>query len=93
MRRLEFEHSLPYPDVWMRPAKKSDGYEWYDYILLYIDDVLGISEIAESVLMEDIGQYFELKEKPIGPSKLYLGGHVRKIEHENGAKAWAFSSP
>ena len=92
MRHLEFEHSLTDPDVWMRPAKKSDGSECYDYILLYTDDVLVISENAESVLREGIGRYFELKEPSIGPPKLYLGGHVRQLDLENGAKAWAFSS-
>ena len=30
MRHLEFEHSLADPDVWMRPAKKLDGSEYYD---------------------------------------------------------------
>ena len=54
--------------------------------------MLVISENAESVLREGIGRYFELKEKSIGPPKLYLGGHVRKVDLDNGAKAWAFSS-
>ena len=33
-----------------------------------------------------------MKESSIGPPKLYLGDHVRKVELDNGAKAWAFSS-
>ena len=76
----------------MRPAKKSDGSSCYEYILLYTDDVLIISDNAESVLRNGIGRYFDLKESSIGPPKLYLGGHVRKVELDNGAKAWAFSS-
>jgi hypothetical protein len=36
--------------------------------------------------------YFELKEKSIGPPKLYLGGHLNLVELDNGVKAWAFSS-
>ena len=32
------------------------------------------------------------KEKSIGQPKIYLGGLVRKVELENGAKAWAFIS-
>lgn len=92
MRHLEFDHCLADPDVWMRPAKKSDGSSCYEYILLYVDDVLVISDNAESVLRNGIGRYFDLKESSIGPPKLYLGGHVRKVELDNGAKAWAFSS-
>ena len=92
MRHLEFEHCLADPDVWMRPAKKSDGSTYYEYILLYTDDVLIVSDNAESVLRTGIGRYFDLKESSIGPPKLYLGGHVRKVTLDNGAKAWAFSS-
>ena len=76
----------------MRPAKKSDGSEYYEYILLYTDDVLVVSENAESVLRQGIGRYFDLKKGSIGPPKLYLGGHVRQVELDNGSKAWAFGS-
>ena len=51
-----------------------------------------ISDNAEAVLREGLGKYFELKEKSIGPPKLHLGGHIRKIALDNGAKAWTFSS-
>ena len=77
----------------MRPAKKSDGSEYYEYILLYTDDALVISDNAENILRNELGRYFQLKEESIGgPPKLYLGGHVRKGTLENGVKAWAFSS-
>jgi len=92
MRHLHFQSSLADPDVWMRPAIKTDGSECYEYALLYTDDVLVISENGDHVLRREIGKYFELKEESIGPPKLYLGGHMRKVELENGAKAWAFSS-
>ena len=36
-------------DVWMRPAIKSDGSKCYDYVLLYVDDALVVSENAESI--------------------------------------------
>ena len=36
--------------------------------------------------------YFELKEESIGPPKIYLGGHVCKVQLDNGVEAWAFSS-
>ena len=51
-----------------------------------------INANAETVLRNELGRYFELKEESIGPLKLYLGGQVRKVELENGAKAWAFGS-
>ena len=75
----------------MRPAKKTDSTSYYKYILLYTDNALVISQHAEKTLKE-LWPYFELKEESIGPPKIYLGGHCRKVQLENGVKAWDFSS-
>ena len=40
---------------------KSDGSEYYEYVLLYTDDALVISENGEYVLRETFRNYFELK--------------------------------
>ena len=92
MRHLGFTSCPADLNVWMRPAKKSDGSLYHDYILLYTDDALVISENDEAILRNDLGCYFELKEKSICPPKIYLGGQVRKVELDNGAKAGGFSS-
>jgi hypothetical protein len=92
MRHLNFESCLADPDVWMRPALKADGSEYYEYVLIYTDDVLVVSTDGERILRDGIGRYFELKEESIGPPTLYLGGHLRQVELTNGVKAWAFSS-
>jgi hypothetical protein len=92
MRHLNFESCLADPDVWMRPALKPDGSEYYEYVLIYTDDVLVVSTDGERILRAGIGKYFELKEESIGPPTIYLGGHLRKVELTNGVKAWAFSS-
>jgi hypothetical protein len=92
MRHLDMISCPADPDVWMRAAKHSDGSEYYEYILLYTDDALVISEHAEKVLRDGLGRYFELKEESIGPPKIYLGGGVRKVTLDNGVNAWAFSS-
>ena len=76
----------------MKPAIKSDGSKCYDYVLLYVDDSLDVSEKAESILRNELGRCFELKEESIGPPDHYLGGKVRKVQLENGVYAWAFSS-
>ena len=76
----------------MRPAEKADSSPHYEYILLYVDDTLVISENAEKILREEIGRYFELKEKSVGHPTLYLGGKVSKVTMENCVEAWAFSA-
>ena len=61
MRYTRFTSCPADPDVWLRPAIKSDGSEYYEYVLLYIDDALAVSENGEYILRNDIGKYFELK--------------------------------
>ena len=92
MKHLEFESSRGDPDVWYREAERKNGDKYYEYVLLYTDDCLVISERARSVLEDEIGHYFDLKEESIGPPSKYLGGKLRHVELENGTKCWAFGS-
>ena len=92
MEFLGFKSCLADPEVWMRQKTKSDGSEYWEYVLLYCDDTLVISENCEDVLRNEIGKYFELKEESIGIPSIYLGGKVRKVTLDNGAQAWSFSS-
>ena len=85
MRHLDLMSCLADPDVWMRPSKKTDSTSYYEYILLYTDDALVISQDAEETLKE-LGRYFGLKEESISTPKIYLGGHCRKLQLENGVK-------
>lgn len=99
MKHLGFESSRADPDVWFRkstrkPSKSSEssGEEYYEYVLLYTDDCLVISDRAEKVLRDEIGQYFILKDESIGPPSQYLGGKLRQVKLNNGTDAWAFGS-
>ena len=63
MHFLGFESCLADPDVWLCLALKSDGKPVYDYVLLYTDDTLVISENVVSILRNEVGRYFELKKE------------------------------
>ena len=92
MKFLGFKSSQGDPEVWMQEAVKAGGTQYCEYVLLYVDDCLVVSENGEKVLRNEIGKYFTLKETSIGPPKVYLGGKMSLVELANGAKAWAFSS-
>ena len=92
MGRIGFTSSRADPDVWFRLSTRSTGEVYYEYVLLYVDDVLVISERAESVLRQEIGKFFVLKDESVGPPSMYLGGKLRQVELLNGEKAWAFGS-
>jgi len=51
LRDLGFTSSLADPDVWMRPSiLPDDKQEYYEYILVYVDDLLVISHRGQELL-------------------------------------------
>ena len=76
----------------MRPDTQQDLILVYEYVLLYTDNFLVVSENVESILKEEIFRYFELKPYSIGPPSLYLGVHIREVTLDNGIKDWDFGS-
>jgi hypothetical protein len=48
LTELGFMSSLADPDVWLRAAVKSDAEEYYEYVLMYVDNILAISCDAET---------------------------------------------
>ena len=78
------------PDMWLRPAVKPNGQEYYEYTLCYVDDILTISHKATQVL-EDLQVVFKLKDDKIAPPEIYLGVQLEKMTvgtHDG----WALSS-
>ena len=91
MPHLGFFLCLSDTDVWMHELQKAYGTAYWEYVLLYFDDYLIISNNSRHILENEIGKYFTMKTGSVGPPEIYLGGHMRKITLENGSKAWGFS--
>ena len=92
MSSMKFTSCAADPDVWMRPGTKSDGTAYWQYVLLYTDDILAIMESPEQFLRTELGSYFTIKEKSIGPPTQYLGNKVSQVTMSNDQKCWSFSS-
>ena len=69
---IGFKSSVADPDVWMRPATKGDGEEYYEYILCYVDDILCISH-NPSRPMNDIRSSLKFKGDKFEEPEFYLG--------------------
>ena len=50
MDELEFTSCIANPDVWIRRSKHGYGTAYCEYVLLYVDDCLVISDGAENVI-------------------------------------------
>ena len=72
-------------------VRPDDGYKYYAYMLLYVDDALAIHHDATSAL-DELGRYFQMKPGSVGDPDIYLGAKLQKIQLENGVEAWSMSS-
>ena len=78
------------PDVWRRPAVKPDGFEYYEYILCYVDDLLAISHNAQKVL-KSVQDTFKFMDDKIDKPDVYLGAQLDEMSVD-GFEGWTMSS-
>ena len=84
MNHLKFKPYKADPDVWMREAKDDrNGKNYWEYVLLYVDDALCISMNPRAVLENKIGRYWKLKSGSVGSPTIYLDNKITKIILEN----------
>jgi len=79
------------PDVWIRPATKPDGFQYYEMLLIYVDDILSISHQPLQT-MQQIKELYRLKDDSVGPPKRYLGANIAKFQLPDGTEAWSASA-
>ena len=87
---MGFKSSAADPEVWLRPAVKADGEEYYEYILCYVDDILAISQKPRDI-MSQIQTTFKFKNDAVEPPSIYLGAKLQQKEL-NGRTCWTMSS-
>ena len=79
------------PDVYYMPmSRPDDGFEYYAYALLYMDDILMIHHDAMSALKQ-IDKAFTLKPDSVGDPDIYLGAKFRRHRLKNGVMAYSLS--
>lgn len=92
MRHLGYKSCLADQDLWLKEAvRPEDGFKYYAYVLLYVDDIMMIHHDATAAIKE-VDQYFKMKPGSIADPDIYLGGKLRKCTLTNGVHAWGISS-
>jgi hypothetical protein len=94
IQNMGFKPSIADPDVYLREFAKPDGFKYYEYILVYVDDVLIISHAPEEHL-KVIAATYELNPASVGPPSRYLGADVEKVTRPGdptGQEYWSFSA-
>ena len=87
---MGFKSSLADPDVWLQAASKPNGDEYYEYILVYVDDILCMSHKAVKT-MKEIQKSFKFKKYKIEPPEIYLGARLEE-KKMNGKNIWTMAS-
>lgn len=77
---LDFKSCLTDPDVWLHPAVKVSGETYYEYIFIYVDDLLVLSEAPDKIMVV-ISQCYWLENDSIQKPKMYLGAKIKEYRH------------
>ena len=91
---MGFDPTIADPDVYRRANAKDDGFKYYEYILVYVDDLLIISH-SPNTHLERIQATYELNPSSIGPPSRYLGADVERVTRPgdpSGKEYWSFSA-
>jgi hypothetical protein len=90
---LQFTSSLADPDVWFRPAIKPNGEACYEYIFVYVDDILVLSYKPKDIIAT-IGQAYRLKENSVSEPRTYLGAEIKPFRDPNHPQIemWSMSA-
>ena len=86
LRDLHFSSTQADPDVWIRNAVTH-----YEMILVYVDDILIFSKDPR-VIMNQLGEFYELKPESVKEPDLYLGANIEKIQVKDGRTVYGMSS-
>jgi hypothetical protein len=96
MTDLGFTPCQADPDVWMKKAVKPCGFAYWEYVLIYVDDILAISH-NPSAIMDRLSALYRLKEDPTtgkgyGKPKMYLGAEIGTYRITGADKDYWFMS-
>jgi hypothetical protein len=87
---LGFESTKANPDVSIRKAVRPDGFQYYEMLFVFVDDILALSHEARKVI-GDITQFYRAKEGSIKPPDIYLGSNIDRIQLSDGREVWCTS--
>ena len=87
---MDFLDTVADHDVYRRLATKPNGDKYYEYVCVYVDDLLVASHRAEEI-MDIFGKTYRLKEEAKEPD-IYLGASIRKVSTEDDSYYWEMNS-
>ena len=87
---MGYVNSIADPDVWRRRVRDEKGNDYYELLLVYVDDILCVSRKPMET-MDVINSLFSLKE-PAKEPDMYLGAVIGRWQLPDGRWAWSMSA-
>ena len=79
------------PDVWYKVSTDEIGFEYYTYILVYVDDILILDKTPKKH-MDMFEESYTVKLSIIVDSKVYIGADNGRVYHYDGSYKWVMKS-
>ena len=92
LHELGYKPTKSYPDVWLQQAVKQNGFQYYEYVLCCVDDILFVS-VNPMDTMNGIHNQFKLKYDMVDEIEDYLGAQLSEmgVNDGNGREFWSMS--
>jgi hypothetical protein len=91
---MGFRSTVADPDVYLRANAKPCGFKFYEFLLVYVNDVLIVSH-SPKIHLERIKASYERHSNSIGPHAHNLRANVERITRpgdNTGREYWSFSA-
>ena len=91
LENIGFQSTIADQDVWRRKAQKPCGFEYYELMLVYVDDLVLVSHDPNPTMV-NIDKIYQLKEGSLGKPDTYLGGQIYEHHLSDGRMCWGMKS-
>ena len=78
------------PDIWIRKARRENGDNYYEMVLVYVDDLLCVSEHPDNV-MKALGEFHELNDGSVKEPDICIGADFEMVQLPDGRIQWPMS--
>ena len=79
---------MAYQEVYRRRARKHNGEDYFELLLVYVDDVLCCLQNYH-LTMDAMVLMFDIKDGSVVPPNIYLGAETNKYQVMSGKYHWS----
>ena len=76
--------------LYHRQSRKPNSENYHELLLVYVDDVLYFLHNPQ-LIMDALALTYDMKDKSVGPSNIYLGAKIKKYYVRSGKSHWRMS--